>query len=110
MVFGYDDKIIRPVVESNVPLLIFKDGGEFSKEFQTENISKTFKIICPPKTFQVQNPKNKKNIDIHGAFHSKLYLIKFKEFLRVVIGSANLFENDWDNWNNILWLQDFSLL
>jgi len=37
----------------------------------------------------------------------KLYLLKFTNFLRVVIGSANLFESDWNNWNNIIWIKDF---
>lgn len=40
----------------------------------------------------------------------KLYVLKFKDFLRVVIGSANLFESDWHNWNNILWIKDFPKL
>ena len=104
MVFGYDDTVIQPIKDQNVPLLILKDGFEFSKTFEGTSQSENFKTICPPKTILAENPKNKKEININGAFHTKLYLIKFKDFLRVVIGSANLFENDWNNWNNILWL------
>ena len=64
----------------------------------------------PPKTITSINPKNDKPLKIHGAFHPKLFIIKFDDFLRVFIGSANLFENDWNNWNNILWQKDFPLI
>lgn len=36
-------------------------------------------------------------------------MLKFDEFLRVVIGTGNLFVEDWDYWNNIFYIQDFPL-
>ena len=41
------------------------------------------------------------------TFHPKLFLFKFDNFLRVVIGTGNLFEEDWKLWNNIFWTKDF---
>ena len=72
------------------------------------SLSDHIKVLLPAKSFQTPNPKTCKKVDIHGAFHMKLYILKFKDFIRVVIGSANLFESDWHNWNNILWINDFS--
>ena len=42
-----------------------------------------------------------------GVFHSKLMLIEFKDKLRVVVSSANLYEHDWLYMSNVIWFQDF---
>lgn len=42
-------------------------------------------------------------------FHSKLYLMKFRDRLRVVITSANLTVGDWEEILQGIWLQDFEV-
>lgn len=43
----------------------------------------------------------------YSVFHSKLWLIKFDKFLRVVIGTGNLHMGDWALWANAFWWKDF---
>lgn len=48
--------------------------------------------------------------DLHGnfsVFHSKVFLIKFDNFLRVVITTANFLEIDWEELGQLIWFQDF---
>jgi len=45
-----------------------------------------------------------------GKFHSKLILLKFPTFLRIIVPSANLTECDWYYWGQIIWFQDFPLI
>jgi hypothetical protein len=56
-------------------------------------------LITPPRTHKG-----------YGVFHSKLWLIRFSTFLRVVIGTGNQHTNDWIVWLNSFWYQDFSLI
>ena len=51
----------------------------------------------------------KKGIHQYGVFHTKLWLIKFKTFLRVVICTSNQHVMDWAVWLNSYWYQDFPL-
>ena len=44
-----------------------------------------------------------------GVFHTKLWLIKFQSFLRVVVSTANMHVLDWASWSNANWYQDFRL-
>lgn len=43
-----------------------------------------------------------------GKFHSKLFLLKFRDCLRVVVTSANLTQCDWEEILQVIWLQDFT--
>ena len=45
-----------------------------------------------------------------GKFHSKLMILKFPNFLRIIIPSANLTDGDWYYWGQIIWFQDFPLI
>lgn len=45
----------------------------------------------------------------YGVFHTKLWLIKFDTFLRVVICTGNQHAEDWIVWLNAFWYQDFPL-
>jgi tyrosyl-DNA phosphodiesterase-1 len=45
-----------------------------------------------------------------GKFHSKLMILKFPNFLRIIIPSANLTDGDWYYWGQIIWFQDFFLI
>lgn len=42
-----------------------------------------------------------------GKFHSKLFLLKFRDCLRVIITSANLTQGDWEEILQVIWMQDF---
>lgn len=44
----------------------------------------------------------------YSVFHAKLWLLKFKGFLRVVVGTANNHVGDWALWMNAFWYQDFA--
>ena len=61
---------------------------------------KNWTIIYPPKDYQVNS---------YGCFHAKLWLLKFPNFLRVVISTGNQHVPDWTTWSNALWYQDFPL-
>jgi hypothetical protein len=41
------------------------------------------------------------------TYHPKIYLIKFKSILRVLIGTPNLFVGDWIAWENCFFVKDF---
>ncbi|KAI9295265.1 phospholipase D/nuclease [Neoconidiobolus thromboides FSU 785] len=45
-----------------------------------------------------------------GVMHAKLMLLYYPTFLRVVIGSANLVDFDWNLIENIVFIQDFPKL
>ena len=40
----------------------------------------------------------------------KIMLLKFDNFLRVVVTSANLYEVDWDRLGQFMWYQEFDLI
>jgi tyrosyl-DNA phosphodiesterase-1 len=59
---------------------------------------KNMSLVIPPRTRKG-----------YGVFHTKLWLIKFPSFLRVVIGTGNQHAEDWLIWLNSYWYQDFYL-
>ena len=59
---------------------------------------KNMHVISPPKEGKG-----------YGVFHTKLWLIKFKDFLRVVVCTGNNHASDWAIWQNAYWFQDFPL-
>ncbi|TPX33023.1 hypothetical protein SmJEL517_g04029 [Synchytrium microbalum] len=44
-----------------------------------------------------------------GLYHPKFMLLKFDSFVRIVIGSSNLYAGDWEVLENCLYVQDFPL-
>ena len=42
-------------------------------------------------------------------FHPKIYMFKFKNFLRILIGTPNLCIGDWAVFNQVFYLRDFKL-
>lgn len=42
-----------------------------------------------------------------GSFHSKMMILKFDNFIRVVIPTANLTKFDWYSFGQVVWFQDF---
>ena len=80
--------IISDSSSGNVSAIFFKDK-------QSENL----RTLLPRKKFKRS----------FGAYHPKLSLIKFKDKLRVVIGSGNLSTGDWLIWSNAYFKLDFPL-
>lgn len=101
MVFGYNIKNIYPLYSNNTKVIMFADPNidDFETLKTHENKDKNLKILWVKKDSLIKN----------SAFHPKLYLIKFGSFLRVVIGSGNLFIEDWTKWSNVCWVKDFSV-
>lgn len=99
--FGFDSELLLPLVKANVHLVVAND---YSKDTTYTPIIENFNgidgltIIQPTKA-------------IHGifysCFHPKLWILKFPEFLRIVVSSGNLTTLDWSIWSNCLWYQDF---
>lgn len=73
-----------------------KAEGEVIKEYEG---FKNMTVISPPK----------RNTG-YGVFHTKLWLIKFKKFLRVVVSTSNNHVLDWSIWQNSYWYHDCPLL
>ncbi|KAL8292618.1 hypothetical protein RQP46_001230 [Phenoliferia psychrophenolica] len=46
----------------------------------------------------------------YGCFHTKIIILTYKTFLRVVVGSANLTKADWSKLDNMVFVQDFPRL
>lgn len=42
-------------------------------------------------------------------FHPKIFIIKFENFIRILIGTPNLYVGDWAIFNQIFYLKDFQL-
>jgi hypothetical protein len=42
----------------------------------------------------------------YGVFHTKLWLVKFNTFLRVVVCTGNNHLADWAIWQNAYWYHD----
>ncbi|KAG2176438.1 hypothetical protein INT43_005678 [Umbelopsis isabellina] len=68
----------------------------------------------PAKSFQISpkrvvvNPPMKD--EKFGVFHSKLMLLFHQSSMRVVISSANFVDYDWNDLENVVFLQDFPML
>ncbi|EAS03297.1 tyrosyl-DNA phosphodiesterase family protein (macronuclear) [Tetrahymena thermophila SB210] len=102
--YGYETELLMPILKSNKHFVLANDKPMHDKSIKDvikENDGfKNWTLIHPPKDV---------SSSWGGAFHPKLWLIKFSSFLRVVIGSGNLHVSDWSVWSNCLWYQDFPL-
>ena len=98
--YGFEMEVFEPIVKYGVPLFVFNRDGD-SKEGKVirgyEGFNK-MTVISPPKH----------NIG-YGVFHPKLWLIKFKSFLRVVVCTGNNHLYDWAIWQNAYWFHDCPL-
>ncbi|OZJ02301.1 hypothetical protein BZG36_05066 [Bifiguratus adelaidae] len=91
--------IVDPWMESQLPhdkkIVLVKQGlpyGAFQKG--------PYRVIVHP-------PMMNSNF---GCMHAKLMVLWFKDFVRIVIGSANLMKYDYDELENVLFIQDFPRL
>jgi len=99
MVFGYSIENIHQLYTNGTKVIMLADPriNDYNALKAQENIDKNLKLLWVEKDSNIKNT----------AFHPKLYLLKFDLFLRVVIGSGNLFPEDWTVWSNIFWTKDF---
>lgn len=99
--YGYEPEVFDPIIHSGVPFYIFnrevdsKEGSVKRKYSGFDNVT----LISPPKL-----------IAGYGVFHTKLWLIKFKTFLRVVVCTGNHHLYDWTVWQNAYWYHDCKLI
>lgn len=98
--FGFEMETFLPIAKSGKQLLVVNMQRENPEGAVDHNYSgfENMKVISPP--------KRKKG---YGVFHTKLWLIKFGTFLRVVVGTGNNHVNDWTVWQNAYWFNDFPL-
>ena len=99
MVFGYHIKNIFPLYSTGTKVIMLADPriDDYEDIKTNENKDKNLKILWVKKDPLIKT----------SAFHPKLYLLKFNSFLRVIVGSGNLFLEDWTTWSNVLWMKDF---
>jgi tyrosyl-DNA phosphodiesterase-1 len=96
--FCYDEEFIEPLVSQyKIKTLIIKHNDSGFKLIEEKSDLLTF--YHPKIDFTLK----------WGKFHSKLMILKFPGFLRVIIPTANLTNCDWYYWGQLLWFQDFPL-
>lgn len=97
--FVYDKEFIEPLINTFKLKSIIIRHSENAKYNQMEENENYIKFVYPKLDYTLR----------WGKYHSKLILLKFPSFLRVVVPSANLTNGDWYYWGQIIWFQDFPL-
>lgn len=96
LVFGYEDQVLANIVQnSQKVLLVFQSDDDTN---QLIDCGRGLHIKVMPRHNQYGET---------WCYHPKVYLIKFKNFLRVVVGTSNLFAGDWSVWENCFYKSDF---
>lgn len=98
--YGFVMDVLGTIAESEVPFVVVNDTQENGEGRLERNYSgfKNMTLVIPPRT-------NKG----YGVFHTKLWMIRFTSFLRIVICTGNQHAEDWVVWQNAYWYQDFPL-
>jgi len=98
--FIYDGEFIEPLINHlKMPSIIIRHE-ENQKYNAMDEYGNYIKFVFPK-----ISPSLK-----WGKFHSKLIILKFPTFLRIIVSSANLTRCDWYGWGQIIWFQDFPLI
>ena len=98
--FIYDGEFIEPFINQfKMPSIIVRHQ-ENQKFNAMEEYGNYIKFVFPKISQTLR----------WGKFHSKLILLKFPTFLRIIVPSANLTDGDWYYWGQIIWFQDFPLI
>ena len=103
LTFLYSLELVQPLLDDGVKIVIASDcQKEITKTVLDEtNKIENLRIIYPKRTFGMNAP---------SSFHPKLYILKFKNVLRIVIGSGNLLNCDWNRYANVFWRKDYPML
>ena len=95
--YGYEDEVLAPVMAMKFPVFIINRDNDHPEGYvrRKHDGLPNFTLISPPKVRAG-----------YGVFHTKLWLIKFKTFLRVVVCTSNQHLMDWAMWQNAYWYHD----
>lgn len=102
LTFSVSRELLQPLLEKKIPIVLASDCStniEHAIAIVDEEYSNFLKFFPRKKVFHFSC----------SSFHPKLILIKFASFLRVVIGSGNLLEEDWISWENVFIVRDYPL-
>lgn len=83
------------VPKKNMPITLVKHWSRQSGEKAGIFPVSPSVVVCHPK------------MDSYGSVHSKLWLLEFDNYLRVVVTSGNMTEPDWTMYIQTIWIQDF---
>ena len=98
--FIYDGEFIEPFINQfKMPSIIVRHE-ENQKYNAMDEYGNYIKFVFPKISQALR----------WGKFHSKLIILKFPKFLRIIVPSANLTDGDWYYWGQIIWFQDFPLI
>jgi tyrosyl-DNA phosphodiesterase-1 len=89
--YGFEHELVEPIAKGRVKLLLVNDNSVDKEKDIIEECYQNYpnwKLIMP----------SKKGGRYPGAFHPKIWMLKFPSFLRIVIGSQNLHVGDWTVW------------
>lgn len=97
LTFCYNEQVLRPLLEHKVKMVVAANfKGQMGAPAAGAPV-KVHVITCADKKLK-------------ATFHPKLFLVRFRDFLRVVVGSGNLFSEDWTVFGNCFYVRDFALL
>ena len=102
LTFSVSRELLKPLLEEGFPVILASDCS-INIEKAIINIDEEYPHFV--KFF----PRKKYFPYSCSSFHPKLILIRFSSFLRVVVGSGNLLEQDWIVWENVFLQKDFPL-
>ena len=96
--FVYDEEFIEPMINAfKLKSIIIRHREDNHKYTRMEEYGNYIKFVYPKIEYTLR----------WGKFHSKLIVLKFPNFLRVIVPSANLTNGDWYYWGQVIWFQDF---
>ena len=103
MTFAVSRELIRPLLEKGVKLVLASDCGTGIKKtlVQRPEDFPNFMGVYPKKEFP--------DLNLSASFHPKLFMLKFNDRLRIIIGNGNLLVQDWSFWDNAFWSRDYIL-
>lgn len=97
--YGFEWEVFAPIAQSGKPIFIFNRNDDATNSVERGYNGKDNVVIVSP-------PKSNTG---YGVFHTKLWLVKFKKFLRVIVGTGNNHLCDWTVWHNAWWYHDCPL-
>ncbi len=89
--YGYDAAPLETLIRCGIKVILNNDMNVDDKYVPMLEVSPDLVVLC--------TDKNKPGLKYHGCSHSKLWLLRFADKLRVVVGSANMTEDDFMNWS-----------
>ena len=102
LTFLHNLDLIQSYLDQGVRFVIVSDCQKDTTKTTLEDChGPNLKLIYPKRTFGQNSP---------STFHPKLYVLRFKRALRIVVGSGNLINCDWHRYANVFWRKDFPML